>query len=201
MPNGCLKQRGSPQGPRRYDIRRDTHPASTDIAAPAEADPAEESTGADDGVDPDFKQAIDSYIAFFEEYCEFIEAYANNPTDLELLGQLGDMMEQSATMSEEFSQLDQAPKPKRQQSNKRGVRHGRKIFEDRKALQQKHPHRNRSCPGGACCGHLVHFLQRQRAVLGMDLGGQAPAIYLPTVRSACDPERTHRTIRRFPRDT
>lgn len=46
MPNGCLKQRGSPQGPRRYDIRRDTHPASTDIAAPAEADPAEESTGA-----------------------------------------------------------------------------------------------------------------------------------------------------------
>ena len=60
------------------------------------------------GIRPEFKEAIDSYVAFFQEYYDFMVAYAENPTDLELIGKLADMMEKSTTMSQEFEQLDQS---------------------------------------------------------------------------------------------
>lgn len=55
-----------------------------------------------DGMRPEFKEAMDSYEAFYDEYCNFMKKYADNPTDIELLAKYADMMSKAADMSEKF---------------------------------------------------------------------------------------------------
>ena len=38
-----------------------------------------------DEIRPEFKEALDSYEAFFDEYCEFMKKYMESPDDLNLL--------------------------------------------------------------------------------------------------------------------
>jgi hypothetical protein len=45
---------------------------------------------------------MDSYEAFFDEYVDFMQRYRDNPTDLELLTQLSDMLARESEMLEEF---------------------------------------------------------------------------------------------------
>lgn len=47
-----------------------------------------------DGMRPEFKEAMDSYEAFFDEYCEFMKKYKENSTDLSLLADYADYMTQ-----------------------------------------------------------------------------------------------------------
>ena len=35
-----------------------------------------------DGMRPEFKEAMDSYEAFYDEYCDFIKKYNDNPSEL-----------------------------------------------------------------------------------------------------------------------
>lgn len=43
------------------------------------------STVGEDGMRKDFKEAMDSYEAFMNEYCDFMEKYSKNPTDASLM--------------------------------------------------------------------------------------------------------------------
>lgn len=51
---------------------------------------------------PEFKEAMDSYEAFYDEYCAFMKEYSENPSDLTLLSQYGEMMTQLSDMNEKF---------------------------------------------------------------------------------------------------
>ena len=44
------------------------------------------------GIRPEFKEAMDSYEAFYTEYCEFMKEYNENPSDLALLAKYSDMI-------------------------------------------------------------------------------------------------------------
>ena len=55
-----------------------------------------------DGVRPEFKEAMDSYEAFYDEYCDIIKKYTENPTDMELLTSYTDMLTRAAEMTEKF---------------------------------------------------------------------------------------------------
>ena len=44
------------------------------------------------GLRNEFKAAMDAYESFFDEYCEFMEAYKENPTNLSLLSNYADML-------------------------------------------------------------------------------------------------------------
>lgn len=50
----------------------------------------------------DFKEAMDSYEAFYDKYCEFMKKYNANPTDIELILAYGDIMTEMVEMSEKF---------------------------------------------------------------------------------------------------
>lgn len=53
-----------------------------------------------DGMRPSFKEALDSYEDFFDEYCEIVEKYNANPSDLSLLEDYTDYLNKySETMS------------------------------------------------------------------------------------------------------
>lgn len=72
--------------------------SSTDVPEPV----ADEAAGSADGVRPEFQEAMDSYEAFYDEYCDFLKKYSEDPTDLELLAEYGNMMSRLSDMNEKF---------------------------------------------------------------------------------------------------
>ena len=55
-----------------------------------------------DVVRPEFKEAMDSYEAFYDEYCDVIKKYNENPTDMEILASYTDMLSRATEMTEKF---------------------------------------------------------------------------------------------------
>ena len=55
-----------------------------------------------DGMRPEFKEAMDSYEAFYDEYCDIMKKYTENPSDMELLTSYADMLTKATEMSEKF---------------------------------------------------------------------------------------------------
>ena len=45
---------------------------------------------------------MDSYEAFYDEYCVFMKQYSANPTDVTLLGKYTDMLTRLSEMDEKF---------------------------------------------------------------------------------------------------
>lgn len=60
-----------------------------------------------DGIRPEFKEAMDSYEAFYTEYCTFMKEYSENPTDISLLGKYADMLAKAEEMNEAFEAWDE----------------------------------------------------------------------------------------------
>ena len=56
-----------------------------------------------DGMRAEFKEAMDSYEVFYEEYCAFLAEYEKNPTDLLLLAQYADMVSKLAETDQKFA--------------------------------------------------------------------------------------------------
>lgn len=69
-----------------------------EVAEPEVTDEAESA----EGIRPEFKNAMDSYEDFYVKYCEFMAEYKNNPTDMGLLMQYSQMMQQLVEMDEAF---------------------------------------------------------------------------------------------------
>lgn len=76
--------------------------------APAEEAPAEETPAQEEGMDPEFKAAMDSYEAFYREYCDVIKRYNANPTDLTILTEYTDLLQKSIDMSANFEAWDES---------------------------------------------------------------------------------------------
>ena len=64
-------------------------------------------TPALEGVTPEFKAAMDSYEAFFDEYCEFMKAMNDDPTDFTMLLKYADMMSRYADTMEKLDAIDE----------------------------------------------------------------------------------------------
>lgn len=77
---------------------------NTETNEPAQNNPSGEVT---DGIRPEFKEAMDSYEAFYTEYCEFMKSYSENPTDLTLLTQYTEMLAKTEEMNEAFEAWDE----------------------------------------------------------------------------------------------
>lgn len=65
-----------------------------------------ESSLALDIIRPEFKEMLDSYEAFFDEYIEFMELYEQNPGDLTLLTKYMEYMTQYADVMEKLSAVE-----------------------------------------------------------------------------------------------
>lgn len=85
-----------------------TEPAeSTEMTSVPETEATEEeNTQTADGIDADFKATMDSYEAFFEEYCAFMKKYQENPTDLGLLADYAVFMQQYTETMEAMENLE-----------------------------------------------------------------------------------------------
>lgn len=81
----------------------DTETAEPEVAEPetAEEEPDEDTSG-NDGLDPDFKAAMDSYENFMDEYVALMKKYEANPDDLSLLADYFDYIDKYADFVEDF---------------------------------------------------------------------------------------------------
>lgn len=69
-------------------------------------EPTEESIQLVDGLRPEFKEAMDAYEAFYDEYCELMTKYMKNPSDLTLMTQYMELLDKSGEMDEAFEKWD-----------------------------------------------------------------------------------------------
>lgn len=60
------------------------------------------------GIRPEFKEAMDAYEAFYDEYCDFMVGYQKNPTDLKLIAQYGQLMTKMAEADAAFEKWDES---------------------------------------------------------------------------------------------
>lgn len=59
-----------------------------------------------DGMRPEFKEAMDSYEAFYDEYCDFMKKYNKNPSDVQLLTEYTSMLTRSIEMTQSFEKWE-----------------------------------------------------------------------------------------------
>ena len=82
---------------------------SAETTAPSESNPTEtkpNDTGLVDGMRKDFKDAMDSYEAFIDEYVAFMKKYSDNPSDVSLLADYTKYMSKYADMVEKFDKWE-----------------------------------------------------------------------------------------------
>lgn len=61
----------------------------------------------ENGLRPEFKAAMDSYEAFYDEYIEFMKSYSSNPTDLQLIKEYGSMLIELNNMDKALDEWDE----------------------------------------------------------------------------------------------
>ncbi len=58
------------------------------------------------GVDPDLVDFLDEYEDFVDEYCEFMKKYSENPTDLTLLADYANIMQEYSDFADKINAYD-----------------------------------------------------------------------------------------------
>ena len=92
------------EGPSEGVVSVESEPLPT-VQGSAE-DPSQSAID-DSAVRPEFKEAMDSYEAFFDEYIAFMEKYANSDGDLSLLTDYMQYMAQYAETMESLESIDE----------------------------------------------------------------------------------------------
>ena len=77
---------------------------STETTVSIPADDLTQQNSSTDSIRPEFKEAMDSYEAFFDEYCEFMIKYNENSDDLSLLA---DYLDYMTKYTETMAKLDE----------------------------------------------------------------------------------------------
>lgn len=77
-------------------------PAET-VEVPEETETTELEAELVDGMRPEFKAAMDSYEEFYMEYCDFMEKYNRNPSDLTLMGEYFLLLAKMEEMEADFA--------------------------------------------------------------------------------------------------
>lgn len=72
-----------------------------------ENEETEENTDLVDGMRPEFKEAMDSYEAFMNKYCDFMIKYAESPEDLDLIAEYADYVSQYTETMEKIDAIDE----------------------------------------------------------------------------------------------
>lgn len=83
----------------------DTYEMESEEAEPAESSESDEDSGE---LSPEFKKTMDDYEAWFDHYCEVMKKYEENPSDLELLSEMTDLLSEETVMLDEMEKMDQS---------------------------------------------------------------------------------------------
>ena len=89
------------------DYNEDAEAADTED----EESEAESEEASDEGlsvISPEFKQTMDDYEAWFDHYCEVMKKYQENPSDLEVLSEMTDLISEESAMLDQMESMDES---------------------------------------------------------------------------------------------
>ena len=73
------------------------------------SDTEAESSDSDSGlISPEFKKTMDDYEAWFDHYCDVMQRYEEDSSNLELLSEMTDLLTEETKMREEMESMDQS---------------------------------------------------------------------------------------------
>ena len=101
---------GDKSAPAEEPEAAETVEMESEESEPADtAEASDEDASADSGVlSPEFKKTMDDYEAWFDHYCEVMKKYQENPTDLELMNEVTDLLSEETTMLEQMEDMDES---------------------------------------------------------------------------------------------
>lgn len=101
---------GDKSAPAEEPEATETVEMETEETEPADtAEASDEDASADSGVlSPEFKKTMDDYEAWFDHYCEVMKKYQDNPSDLELMSEVTDLLSEETTMLEQMEDMDES---------------------------------------------------------------------------------------------
>lgn len=102
---------GDKSAPEEEPAATDAVEMETEESEPAETaeEASDEDSSADSGVlSPEFKKTMDDYEAWFDHYCEVMKKYQENPSDLELMSEMTDLLSEETEMLEQMENMDQS---------------------------------------------------------------------------------------------
>lgn len=105
---GCSKNETAPAESETGTVEtNETDSDETELTDVSES--SEESSEDDTGVlSPEFKRTMDDYEAWFDHYCEVMKKYEENPSDLELLMEMSDLLSEESAMLEQMENMDES---------------------------------------------------------------------------------------------
>lgn len=99
----------------KIEQAEETEPVTTPVVQseePQEEDDAVETqrpaeASRENGIRPEFKEAMDAYEEFYGEYCDLMKRYEDDPTDLTVLMKYLEMLTKAEEMTEKFEAWDE----------------------------------------------------------------------------------------------
>ena len=75
-----------------------------------EEEPVETETESEDTsiLSPEFKKTMDDYEAWFDHYCEVMKMYQENPSDLEVMSEMTELLAEESTMLDQMESMDES---------------------------------------------------------------------------------------------
>lgn len=104
--SGCGNNQNVPESAPSISISETTPATEETVSTSASETTSEENAEQLDGIRPEFQEAMDEYEAFFDEYCDVMNQYKDNPTDLTLLSKYADMMTRLSEMEQSFAEWE-----------------------------------------------------------------------------------------------
>ena len=83
-------------------------PETTPETDPVPETAPENTNATTSSIRPEFKEAMDTYEAFYQDYCSFMKKYSENPTDLSMLTEYSSMLIKLNEMNQAFAAWDSA---------------------------------------------------------------------------------------------
>lgn len=114
---GCGGDKGSGSGSETSTEPETEAVTEDETEAEPEAEPDEEAQSAEGSAEestdsgllsPEFKKTMDDYEAWFDHYCEVMEKYEQDPSDMELLSEMTDLISEEEKMLKQMEDMDES---------------------------------------------------------------------------------------------
>jgi len=100
---------GADSEPAEQDAIETEETANGDDVDTAESPEDSEDAESDSAIlSPEFKKTMDDYEAWFDHYCEVLKKYQENPSDLELMSEMTDLLTEETEMLEQMDSMDES---------------------------------------------------------------------------------------------
>ena len=120
---GCGGDKGSGSGSETSTEPETEAVTEDETEAESEAEPGEEAQSGEDAqsaeesseesddsglLSPEFKKTMDDYEAWFDHYCDVMEKYEQDPSDMELLSEMTDLISEEEKMLKQMEDMDES---------------------------------------------------------------------------------------------